>query len=297
MGVLNVPRHYSTEDSLDTYWAPLWCAYFTLLHIFVQIQHVVPVQPVVRAAASEEEQLRLARFKKYDPPTFSGLASESAHGFLEECHRILHTMGIVKTSGVAFTTFQLRGAAYHWWRAYELGSPAESAPLTWVHFSEMFLRKFVPQSLRDTWRTEFEQLCQGTMSVLEYAMRFSDLVRHAPALVSTVRERVRRFIEGLRRDIRFSMARELESDISFQQVVGIARRVEGIWDQEREDRRGHEEEYIRGPEREDREVRRPRRPERSIGPYFGGRRCGGLKWVPTDIRLITGAGFDYGQLL
>ncbi|XP_070047185.1 uncharacterized protein [Nicotiana tomentosiformis] len=135
----------------------------------------------------------------------------------------------------------------------------------------MFLREFVPQSLRDAWYANFEQLRQGTMSVSEYAVRFSELARHAPALVATVRERVCRFIKGLRHDIRFSMDRELESDVSFQQVVGIARRVEGMWDQEEEDRRGHEREYGRDQEREDREVRRPHRPERSTGPYFGGR--------------------------
>ncbi|XP_070055113.1 uncharacterized protein [Nicotiana tomentosiformis] len=137
---------------------------------------------MVRAAASEEGQLRFARFKRYNPPTFSGLALESAHGFLEECHNILHTMDIVETSGVAFTMFQLKGAAYQWWRAYEMGSLAKLASLTWVQLSEMFLRE------------------------------------HAPALVATIRERVCRFIEGLRHDIRFSMARELESDVSFQQV-------------------------------------------------------------------------------
>ncbi|XP_070035731.1 uncharacterized protein [Nicotiana tomentosiformis] len=109
------------------------------------------------------------------------------------------------------------------------------------------------------------------MSLSEYAVRFSDLARHAPALVATVRERVRRFIEGFRYDIRFSMAREIESDVSFQQVLGIARRVEGMLDQEREDSRGHEREYMRDHEREDREVRRPRRSERSTGPYFRGR--------------------------
>ncbi|XP_070047510.1 uncharacterized protein [Nicotiana tomentosiformis] len=183
-------------------------------------QPVVPVQLVVSAATSEEEQLRLVRFKKYDPPTFSSLVSESAQGFLEECHRILRTMGIVKTSEVAFITFQLKGAAYQWWRAYELGSPAELASLTWVQFLEMFLREFVPQSLRDAWRAEFEQLRHGTMSESGYAVRFSDLARHALALVARVRECVLRFIEGLRHDIRFIMARELESDVSFQQGVG-----------------------------------------------------------------------------
>ncbi|XP_070046934.1 uncharacterized protein [Nicotiana tomentosiformis] len=231
-------------------------------------QPVVPVQPMVRAATSEEEQLRLVRFKKSDPPTFSGLVSEGAQGFLEECHRILRTMGIVETIGVASTTFQLKGEAYQWWRAYELGSPTDAASLLWDQFSEMFLREFVPQSLRDAWSAEFEQLLQGIMSVSEYAIRFCDLARHTLALVATVRERVRRFIEGLRCDIQFSMARELESDVPFQQVVGIARRFEGMWGQEREDSRGQQREDRLGQEREGGEARRPRRPERSTGPYF-----------------------------
>ncbi|XP_070032904.1 uncharacterized protein [Nicotiana tomentosiformis] len=123
-------------------------------------QPVVPIQPLVRATSFEEEQLRLSRFKKYDPPTFSGLTSESAQ--------------------------------------------------------EIFLREFVPQSLRDAWHSEFERLRQGTMSVSEYAVRFSDLARHAPALVATVREHIRSFIEGLRHDIRFTLEWELELDVSFQ---------------------------------------------------------------------------------
>ncbi|XP_070057664.1 uncharacterized protein [Nicotiana tomentosiformis] len=44
----------------------------------------------------EEEHLRLERFKNYHPPTFSCLTSEYAHSFLEECHYILCTMGMVR---------------------------------------------------------------------------------------------------------------------------------------------------------------------------------------------------------
>jgi len=178
----------------------------------------------------------LERFKKYHPPTFSGLASKAVHCFLEECHRILRTMGIVEMTGDAFTTFQFKGVAYQRWRAYDLGSPAESASLTWVQFVEIFMREFVPQSLRDAWHAEFEQLRQGSMTVLEYAVRFSDLARHAAALVATVREQVRRFIEGLHPSIRYSMARELEMDITYQHVVSIARRLEGMRTREREER-------------------------------------------------------------
>ncbi|XP_070057749.1 uncharacterized protein [Nicotiana tomentosiformis] len=74
------------------------------------------------------------------------------------------------------------------------------------------------------------------MTVSEYAVWFNDLARHAPALVSTVRERVHRFIEGLKPCMRFSMARELEMDMAYQHVVGIARRLEGMLTREREER-------------------------------------------------------------
>ncbi|XP_070055102.1 uncharacterized protein [Nicotiana tomentosiformis] len=140
------------------------------------MQPVALAQPKIRAAVSEAEQLRLEKYKKYHPPTFSGLASEDAQGFLEDCYYILRTMGIAKSSGISFTAFQLRGAAYQWWRAYELGSPAEAASFTWTQFSNMFLMEYVPRSLRDVWRVEFEQLRHGAMTMSKYAICFSDLV-------------------------------------------------------------------------------------------------------------------------
>ncbi|XP_070054265.1 uncharacterized protein [Nicotiana tomentosiformis] len=113
----------------------------------------------------------------------------------------------------------------------------------------MFLREYVPQSLRDAWRAEFEQLRQGSMTMSKYAVCFSELARHAPALVATARERVRRFIEGLHPSIGTSMARELDMDISYKQVVSIARRVEGMlaWDREkREAKRSRETGHYSG---------------------------------------------------
>ncbi|XP_070057372.1 uncharacterized protein [Nicotiana tomentosiformis] len=178
-------------------------------------QPVILVQPEVRPEASEEEQKRIGRFKKYDPPTLCGAVTEDVQGFLDKCHCILCTKGIVEVSRVAFTTFQLSGAVCRWWQAFEEDRPADAAPLTWTQFFYMFFWEFVPQTLMDEWRTKFEQLQHGAMTVSEHATRFSELSRHAPALVSTVRERVRRFIEGLSYGLRLGMAWELETDASF----------------------------------------------------------------------------------
>ncbi|XP_070022854.1 uncharacterized protein [Nicotiana sylvestris] len=130
-----------------------------------------------------------------------------------------------------FIVFQLRRASYQWWSAYELDNPTEAASLTWTQFSDMFLREYVLQSLKDAWRAEFEKLRQGAMTVSEYVFHFNDLARHAPTLVATVRQRVHRFIKGLHPSIRISMAQELE-----QEVVSITRRVECMLTREMEER-------------------------------------------------------------
>nr|XP_009765603.1 PREDICTED: uncharacterized protein LOC104217144 [Nicotiana sylvestris] len=74
---------------------------------------------------------------------------------------------------------------------------------------------------------------KGTMIVSEYAIRFSELARRAPTLVPSVKERVRKFIEGLDYDIKICMARELHTNTPFQQVVEIARRIEGVLAEEK----------------------------------------------------------------
>nr|XP_009763500.1 PREDICTED: uncharacterized protein LOC104215412 [Nicotiana sylvestris] len=72
------------------------------------------------------------------------------------------------------------------------------------------------------------------MTVSEYAIRFSELARHAPTLVTTFKERFYKFIEGLDYDIKISMARELQTNTPFQQVVEVARRIEGVLGEEKE---------------------------------------------------------------
>ncbi|XP_070055011.1 uncharacterized protein [Nicotiana tomentosiformis] len=110
----------------------------------------------------------------------------------------------------------------------------------------MFSKEFVPQTLRDVWRTEYEQLRQDTMTVSKYAIRFNELACHASILLPTVRERVRRFIEGLDYDLKICMARKLQTDSLFQQVVEIARRIDGVLGDERESKEAKRSQSSRG---------------------------------------------------
>ncbi|XP_070041071.1 uncharacterized protein [Nicotiana tomentosiformis] len=84
---------------------------------FMPAQPIIVVQPKVRPVASEEEQRRVERFKKYDPPTFSGIVLEDSHGFLYQWQRILCAMGIMEGfSSIAapLTRLNKKGALFRW---------------------------------------------------------------------------------------------------------------------------------------------------------------------------------------
>ncbi|XP_070041040.1 uncharacterized protein [Nicotiana tomentosiformis] len=203
---------------------------------------------------TDNEQRRLERFGRLQPPSFSGAKSENAQDFLDRCQRILRTAGILETSGVSFITFQFTGAAFIWWEAYEMRMPVGTAPLTWYEFSVLFLEKFMPQSRREELSRQFEQLHQNGMSVTQYEIRFSQLDHHTVWLVPTNRERISSFIDGLTYQLWFLMTGERVSGATFDEVVDIARKIEMVCSQEREER----------------EANRPRSSGDPSGVHFGG---------------------------
>ncbi|EOY08649.1 Uncharacterized protein TCM_023509 [Theobroma cacao] len=65
-------------------------------------------------------------------------------------------------------------------------------------FTQAFMDRFLPESMRDTKAQEFETLMQAPgMIVSDYDIQFTQLSRYAPYLVQTKRERIKRFIKGL----------------------------------------------------------------------------------------------------
>ncbi|XP_070047427.1 uncharacterized protein [Nicotiana tomentosiformis] len=125
-------------------------------------------------------------------------------------------MDIVETNGVDFVVFQMTGSARRWWWDYTLTRPVGLPALTWEQFSQLFLEKFLPITLKEDCRKKFEHLQQGSMIVTQYESRFVDFARPALLLLPTEGERVRRFIEGLTHPMRLQMAKETRSDISLQ---------------------------------------------------------------------------------
>ncbi|XP_070036154.1 uncharacterized protein [Nicotiana tomentosiformis] len=55
----------------------------------------------------------------------------------------------------------MTGSSKRWWRDYMLNRPVESPALTWEQFSRIFLEKFLPITLREDYRRQFERLQQS----------------------------------------------------------------------------------------------------------------------------------------
>ncbi|XP_070054149.1 uncharacterized protein [Nicotiana tomentosiformis] len=72
------------------------------------------------------------------------------------------------------------------------------------------------------------------MLVTDYEASISELYLHALMILPTEAEIVRRFVAGLLTGIQSTMAREVEMGTSYELVVEIARKIEGIRQQSRE---------------------------------------------------------------
>ena len=74
--------------------------------------------------------------------------------------------------------------------------------MSWDDFRRLFMGKYFPASTRHAKAREFLELRQGTMTVLEYVARFTELARFGDDYVATDTAKVRRFEDGLKLSIR-----------------------------------------------------------------------------------------------
>ena len=100
--------------------------------------------------------------------------------------------------------------------------------MTWASFSSLFMEKYIPQTLRARKRDEFLSLEQGRMSVTAYEAKFRASSRYATQLCFSPQERIRRFVKGLRSELRISALQVAAKAKSFQEVVDFVIEVEGV---------------------------------------------------------------------
>ena len=106
--------------------------------------------------------------------------------------------------------------------------PIDAPAMSWEQFTEIFLERFVPYSLRDRRRDEFDRLEQGSMTVSEYEARFHELSRYAMASIPSEFERIRRLVKGFAGYLQEATASLVLSGGSFQSIIDHARMIESI---------------------------------------------------------------------
>ena len=153
------------------------------------------------AAGSQRGSSNLQRFKVHHPPTFIGGADPMvADYWFMQVEKVLEAMEITfDTIRIRLTAFQLEGEAQVWWNWAKTSRDLKA--MTWAEFQELFMGKYFPDTTRHAKSQEFLELKQGTMTVMDYVARFTELARFANDYVATDMAKVRRFENGLKLSI------------------------------------------------------------------------------------------------
>ncbi|XP_057249962.1 uncharacterized protein LOC130591075 [Beta vulgaris subsp. vulgaris] len=123
---------------------------------------------------------------------------------------------------VNFVVFYLKGQADLWWKT---AREMQNQPgFGWEGLKEAMRNQFYPHSLQLQMEYEFIHLRQRGMSVLEYVVKFNELARFAPDLVSTDRQRMNQFEGGLNLDLQEKLAANMSK--SYQELYDRAINVE-----------------------------------------------------------------------
>ena len=154
------------------------------------------------ATGSQGGPSNLQRFRAHHPPIFTrgGYPMVADHWFMQ-VKKVLEAIEITSdTTRIRLAAFQLEGEAQVWWNWAKTSKGLEA--MTWAEFHNLFKGKYFPDTARHEKAQEFLELKQGTMTVLEYVARFTELARFADDYVATDMAKVRRFENGLKLSIR-----------------------------------------------------------------------------------------------
>ena len=154
------------------------------------------------AARGQGGASNLQRFKAHHPPTFTGGGDLMvADHWFRQIERILRAMEITSdTTRIMLASFQLVGKSQIWWEWVTTSRDLET--MSWDDFRRLFMGKYFLAFARHAKAQEFLELRQGTMTVLEYVARFTELARFGDDYVATDAAKVRRFEDGLKLSIR-----------------------------------------------------------------------------------------------
>ena len=121
--------------------------------------------------------------------------------WFRQIENVLEAMDITSDAAkIRLAVFQLEGESQVWGDRVKTSRDLEA--MTWAEFHGLFMSKYFPATARHAKAQEFLELRQGTMTVMEYMAKFTELTRFCDDYVATDMAKVRRFENGLKLSIR-----------------------------------------------------------------------------------------------
>ena len=124
-----------------------------------------------------------------------------ADHWFRHIENVLEAMDITSDAAkIRLAAFQLEGESRVWWDWVK--TSRDLVAMTWAEFHGLFMSKYFPATARHAKAQEFLELRQGTMIVIEYMPRFTELACFGDDYVATDMAKVRIFENGLKLSIR-----------------------------------------------------------------------------------------------
>ncbi|KAH0689089.1 hypothetical protein KY289_016447 [Solanum tuberosum] len=118
---------------------------------------------------------RVRDFMRMNPPEFYGSnVEEDPQEFIDEVYKVFAIMGVTLGEKAELTAYQLKGVAQVWYNQWKKARP-----------------------IREEKMLEFINLHQGSMSVREYALKFTQLLKLALTMFADSRARMSKFVSSV----------------------------------------------------------------------------------------------------
>ena len=148
-----------------------------------------------------------------------------ADHWFRQIENVLEAMDITSDAAkIRLVAFQLEGESQVWWDWVKTSRDLEA--MTGAEFHGLFMSKYFPAITRHAKAQEFLELRQGTMTVMEYMARFTELVCFGDDYVATDMTKVRRFENGLKLSIRGKIVGLRLQDMDSMVGTALAREMD-----------------------------------------------------------------------
>lgn len=119
--------------------------------------------------------------KRIAPPKFDGKTiGDGVEAWFIEMEKYFELRNLSNDTKVMWLAYQLIGEATTWWDSKNVEKKLLLGETTWELFLQLLRIKWLPQLFFDKKMTEFQNLIQGNMTIIQYWKEFANLLKYMP---------------------------------------------------------------------------------------------------------------------